>query len=126
MPTWLIIVLLVLLILAVGGALARRGQLARTGGAFAASLEKANRDLATAAAADRGWDREALEAAARRIFAEQRGVEPQRLVLVEVLDEPGTDEDRAVFHAEHGGASHTLTLGRRDGKWVAAGGAPTG
>jgi hypothetical protein len=121
MPTWLLIVLIVLVVLAVGGAIARRAQLARTRGAFDASLERANRDLATAAAADRGWDRATMESAARRIFAEQRGAEPERLLLVEVLDRPGTDEDQAVFHAEFGGTTQAVTLGRRGGDWVRAG-----
>jgi hypothetical protein len=118
MPTWLIIVLAVLIVLAVGGAIARRAQLQRTRGAFDASLEKVNRDLVAAAAADRGWDRDRLETAARRLFAEERGAEPDGLTLVEVIDMPGTDEDRAVFRAEHAGASHRLTLGRRAGEWV--------
>jgi hypothetical protein len=117
-PTWLIIVLVVLLVLAVGGTIARRAQLARSRSAFDASLERVNRDLATAAASDRGWDRTSLEAAARRIFAQERGTEPDALTLVEVLDRPGTDDDRAVFRAEHAGAAHALTLGRREGEWV--------
>jgi hypothetical protein len=118
MPTWLIIVLAVLLVLIVGGAIARRAQLARSRAAFDASLERVNSDLAAAAAQDRGWDRATLEAAARRVFAEQRGAEPEALTLVEVLDRPGTDQDQAVFRAEHGGSAHTLTLGREHGDWV--------
>jgi hypothetical protein len=118
MPTWLIIVLVVLLVLAVGGYFARRAQLARTRGAFEASLAKVDRDLAAAAAADRGWDRSLLEAAARRAFAAERGAEPDHLVLVEVFDRPGTDEDRAVFRAEHSGGVHHVTLGRRGEEWV--------
>jgi Tfp pilus assembly protein PilX len=121
-PTWLIVVLAVLLVLAVGGALARRAQLARSRAAFERSLERVNRELAAAAAQDRGWDRETLEAAARRIFAAERGAEPEDLELVEVLDRPGTDEDRAVFRARHGGKTHTLTLGRARGQWVAGSG----
>jgi uncharacterized Ntn-hydrolase superfamily protein len=118
-PTWLLIVLIVLVVLAVGGAIARRAQLARTRNAFEESLERANRDLAAAAAEDRGWDRATLESAARRVFAERRGSEPERLLLVEVLDRPGTDEDHAVFHAELGGRVEHLRLGRRGGEWVA-------
>jgi uncharacterized Ntn-hydrolase superfamily protein len=117
-PTWLIIVIVVLLVLAVGGAIARRAQLARTLPAFEDSLERVNRDLARAAAEDRGWDRETLEAAARLVFTNQRGTEPDRLVLVEVRDRPGTEEDQAVFRAEEGGAAHRLTLGRKGGDWV--------
>jgi Sec-independent protein translocase protein TatA len=116
MPTWLIIVIVVLLLLAAGGAIARSRQLARSRPAFQRSLEQVNRDLAAAAAADRGWDRATLEAAARRIYSEQRGgAEPPELVLVEVLDRPGTDEDQAVFRC----GKEQLTLGRRDGEWVA-------
>jgi hypothetical protein len=117
-PTWLIIVLIVLLVLAVGGSIARRAQLARSRSAFEESLERVNRDLAAAAASDRGWDRATLEAAARRIYAQQSGAEPDSLTLVEVLDRPGTDDDRAVFRTERSGAAHALTLGRRDGEWV--------
>jgi uncharacterized Ntn-hydrolase superfamily protein len=118
MPTWLIIVIIVLVVLIVGGVIARRAQLARTRPAFETSLDRVNRDLAAAAAEDRGWDRDTLESAARRVFAEQRGSEPELLVLVEVRDRPGTEEDQAVFRAEHGGSAHRLTLGRSDGAWV--------
>ncbi len=118
MPVWLIVVLAVLLVLAVGGAVARRAQLTRSRAAFETSLERVNRDLAEAAAQDRGWDRDTLETAARRIFEQERGAEPDALVLVEVLDRPGTDDDRAVFRAEQSGTAHALTLGRRQGEWV--------
>ena len=114
MPTWLIIVIAVLVLLAVGGVIARRRQLARSRPAFEASLEQVNRDLAAAAAADRGWDRATLEETARRIYAHERGGEPPELTLVEVLDRPGTDDDQAVFRC---GNEH-LTLGRRGGEWV--------
>jgi hypothetical protein len=114
-PTWLIIVIVVLLLLAIGGYFARKRQLERSRPAFDRSLEQVNRDLAAAAAADRGWDRETLETAARRIYSEQRGgSEPPELTLVEVLDRPGTDEDQAVFRC----GDEWLTLGRRDGEWV--------
>jgi hypothetical protein len=118
MPTWLIIVLAVLVVLAVGGFLARRALTRRTEGEFRARLEQANHDLAQAAAADRGWDRATLEASARRIYAEQRGAEPAQLLLTEVLDRPGTEDDYAVFTVEGEGRRETLTLGRRDGEWV--------
>lgn len=114
MPTWLIIVIVVLLLLAAGGVYARSRQLKRSRPAFERSLEQVNRDLAAAAAADRGWSRDTLEEAARRIYAEQRGGEPPELVLVEVLDRPGTDQDQAVFRC----GDERLTLGRRDGEWV--------
>ena len=121
MPTWLIIVLVVLLVLAVGGVIARNMQLRRTQGAFRERVERANHDLAEAAAADRGWDRAILETAARRICAEQRGAEPSELLLVEVLDRPGTDEDQAIFQVDSEGRREHLKLGRRDGEWMLEG-----
>jgi hypothetical protein len=112
-PIWVIIVV-VLLLLAIGGYFARTQQLKRSRPAFERSLDQVNRELAAAAASDRGWDRSTLEDAARRIYASERGGDPPDLLLVEVRDRPGTDEDQAVFRC---GDEH-LTLGRRDGEWV--------
>jgi hypothetical protein len=120
-PTWLIIVLVVLLVLVVGGVIARTMQLRRTQAAFRERVEQANHDLAEAAAADRGWDRSTLESAARRHCAERQGSEPSELLLVEVLDRPGTDEDQAIFQIKSEGRTQHLTLGRRDGEWVLEG-----
>jgi hypothetical protein len=111
---WFVIVLIVLVVLAVAGYFVRRAQLRRSRPALERSLEHVNRDLAAAAAADRGWDRSTLEDAARRIYADERGGEPPDLLLVEVRDRPGTDEDKAVFRC----GSEVLTLGRRGGEWV--------
>ena len=117
MPLWLIIVLVVLVVLTVGGAIARTRQLKRTRPAFERALAKVDHDLAAAAASDRGWDRELLETSARRICAERYGAEPEELTLVEVIDKPGTEEDQAVFDVSAGGDRHRLVLGRRDGDW---------
>jgi hypothetical protein len=117
MPLWLIIVIVVFLVLAAGGVIARRRQLARTRPAFERSLTQADQDLAAAAAADRGWDRDRLEAAARRAFADRHGgAPPGTLTLVEVLDRPGKDEDEAVFEAD----GQRVVLGRRGDDWIAA------
>jgi Tfp pilus assembly protein PilX len=113
-PHWFVIVLIVLAVLAVAGFLARRAQLRRSRPAFERSLDQVNRDLAEAAAQDRGWDRATLEDAARRIYASERGADPTDLLLIEVRDRPGTDEDQAVFRC----GNERLTLGRRDGEWV--------
>src|SRR3954462_6771436 len=119
-PTWLIIVIVVLIVLAAGGILARSQQLKRSRPAFERNLAEVEHDLVAAAAADRGWNREHLEAAARRIGSEHLGAEPEELTLVEVLDLPGTDEDQAVFDVRAAGKRHRLVLGRRDGDWVLA------
>ena len=120
MPVWLDIVvvgvILVLALLAVGGVIARRRQLAATEARFEANLAQVNRDLAAAHAEDRGWARDGLDAAARAAWAEARpGTEPGDLTLVQIVDRPGTDDDKAVFRSTAGAR---LTLGRRDGEWV--------
>jgi hypothetical protein len=131
-PLWLIIVLVVLLALVVGGIVAANRRLARTRGSFDRHLAQVNRDLAAALAEDRGWDPVLLEAAVRREW-EARGpdVEPDEITLYEVLDRPGTVEDKAVYRIAAGGRSALLTLGRHDGEWtfdsleeLAGGGAP--
>jgi hypothetical protein len=119
MPLWLIIVLVVLLLLAVGGVIARTRQLARNEQHFEEHLERVNRELAAALAQDRGWEPVGLEAAARREWEERReGAEPDEVTLYEVFDRPGTSEDRAVFRFRSGGRSELLTLGRHDGEWT--------
>jgi hypothetical protein len=114
MPTWLIIVLVVILVLAVGGAIATRRRMAARAERFEHNLAQVNQDLAAAHAEDRGWEPSALDAAARRVYAAERGSEPAELELVQVIDRPGTDDDHAVFTIGH----ERLTLGRRDGEWV--------
>ena len=121
METWEIIVLVVvavLILLAVGGAYARRRQLEGSQGRFDANLLQVNRDLAAAHAEDRGWERTVLEGAAREAYAAERGgSDTGELELMQVIDRPGTDEDKAVFRCGPEGRDR-LTLGRRDGQWV--------
>jgi type II secretory pathway pseudopilin PulG len=80
-------------------------------------IEAADAALAEARAQDRGWERATIEAAARAAVAPQ---EVSALHLVQVVDKPGTDADQAVFRVVGAdGSEHTVTLGRRDGAWVA-------
>ena len=123
MPTWLVIVLAVfvalVLILALGGAYGRRRQLEATRGRFDAHLAQINADLAEAHAQDRGWARDGLEAAARAAYsAERGGAEPEELALVQIVDRPGKDDDKAVFRVASGGREERLTLARQRGDWV--------
>jgi hypothetical protein len=84
-------------------------------------IAAANEALAEARAADRGWDPQTMEAAAREAFAALHpGVEPTAVHLVQVVDKPGTDEDLAVFRIEAAGRQEHITLGRRDGRWIPA------
>jgi hypothetical protein len=121
--TWLEIVLgvlvLLIVLLAVGGVIARNRQLERTRGRFDENLAQVNEDLAAAHAADRGWARDTLDEAARAAWAQERpGEEPEQLMLVQIVDNPGTDEDKAVYEVAAGGRTQRLTLGRRDGAWI--------
>ena len=122
MPTWLAILIVVfvllIVVLAVGGALGRRRQLEATRDRFDAHLAEVNRDLAAAHAEDRGWAREGLEAAARDAYAAERGAAPGELTLVQIVDRPGTDDDKAVFVVTADGREERLTLGRHGGDWV--------
>jgi hypothetical protein len=105
-----------LLLLAVGGAIAQRRRLAATETQFRASLEQADRDLAAAHAADNGWDRDRMEAAVRAAYADPI----DELALVQVIDNPGKDADQAIFRIVSGGQERTLTLARSGDDWVAA------
>jgi hypothetical protein len=116
------VIVVVLVLLAIGGAVAnarRRAPRAQ----LEASVDEVNRALAAALAADRGWEPGQLAAAARRAFeAERPGVEVREQALVAVLDRPGTDRDEAVFRfVTADGRRDRLRLGRSDGQWVSRG-----
>ena len=116
----LVILGLLLLLAAVGSIAATRRN--RAGAAqFSASLTAVDRQLAAATANDHGWERATLDAAARGAFAEQRaGSEIEALELIQIVDEPGTDSDLAIYRVTAvGGAVARLTLGRREGVWYA-------
>ena len=123
MPTWLAIVIgvfvLLVIVLAVGGAYARRRQLESGRGRFDRHLARVNEELAAAHAADRGWEREGLESAARAAYAAERdGAQPDQLMLIQIVDPPGTENDKAVFRVTADGRDEHLTLGRRGDDWV--------
>lgn len=125
MPVWLIVIVVivgVLLLLAIGGAIATTRHRSRTEGRFGAGVAQANRALAAALADDRGWEPAGLRAAATRAFsAERPGVEVRGLELVAVHDRPGTDSDEAVFRLMTPEGQAHVTLGRSGGEWVSRG-----
>jgi hypothetical protein len=126
MPDWLLVILIafgaLLLLLALGGAVANARRQRRLQGRFDADLDEVNRALAEAHAGDKGWEPAALEATARRFFERERpGQEVRGLTLVQVVDRIGTEEDKAVFRVETPDGTARLRLGRRDGEWVSEG-----
>ena len=122
LPAILIILAALIVVLFVGGLIAsgrRRQMLAKQ---LHAQVEAADAALAQARAGDRGWDRAKIDAAARGVLADRRpGTDVRDLHLIQVVDRPGTDADEAVLRAVlNDGGEETVTLGRRDGAWVAA------
>ena len=111
----LLVFAVLVVVLAIGGyiAVSRRREAERS--ALLARAREADRHLALAHALDKGWERAGLEAAARSVYAQRHGNDPERLTLVQVVDRPGIEEDEAVFDAD----GEKIVLGRRDGDWVA-------
>jgi hypothetical protein len=119
LATVVVAVVAVLLLLALGGMVANARRRRALEPRLEASLDEVNRRLAEARGADKGWERGALEDAAGRAFAELRPGEAVReQVLVQVVDRPGTEEDKAVFRVRSDAGVAYLTIGRRDGAWV--------
>jgi hypothetical protein len=114
----LIVMGALVLVILIGGLVASRRREAEHGGAWRAEVRGADRALQDARAADKGWDRPALEEAARRALAEQRpgfGVAELHLVLVD--DRPGEAEDRAHFVAVGAEGEARIVLCRGSGGW---------
>ena len=80
-------------------------------------LRQAERELAKAHAADKGWDPATVEAAARAVAQQRFGADVASLQLVQVIDKPGTDADQAVFRVQTADGEHAITLGRSGGVW---------
>jgi hypothetical protein len=109
----LIVVAVVAAALAVGGYLATRKRSAADVD-YSRHVAAADQALQRARAADKGWDRPALEAAAASALRDHRpGFSFDELHLVLVDDRPGITEDRAHFAAvgEDGQARVVLVRG---------------
>lgn len=109
-----VVLVVLLLLLAVGGYVATRRRYEADGRALHRRAQEADQHLAEAHAADKGWERSALEAAARRVYADRHGRDPAALMLVQVVDRPGIEEDEAVFDAD----GERLVLGRTGDGWA--------
>jgi type II secretory pathway pseudopilin PulG len=113
----ILVVIAVLLLLAVGGYIAQARRQPQLAESLRGRIEAADAALAAARAEDRGWERATMESAARAAVAPR---EVTALHLIQVVDQPGTDADEAVFRAEHpDGDATTVILGRRAGEWTA-------
>lgn len=110
----LVVLLVLLVLLFVGGYVANRRHYRAEEADLRRRIEEANERLAAARAEDKGWDRATMEAAVRDAV----GGPVQELELVQVVDNPGTDADEAVFRVQAAGGSREVVLGRRDGAWV--------
>ncbi|HWH94004.1 MAG TPA: hypothetical protein VNT03_09090 [Baekduia sp.] len=111
------VIVVLALILFVGGLVASGRRRDAMDADLRARIEAADAALADARAQDKGWERATIEAAARAAIAP---TEVRELHLIQVVDRPGTDADQAVFRVVGAdGGERTVTLGRRDGAWVA-------
>ena len=109
----LIVFGVLVVLLFIGGYIANSRRRDAERAALHARAREADRHIADAHAQDKGWERAALEDAARAAYIAQHGREPERLTLVQVVDRPGVDEDEAVFDAD----GSELVMGRRGGEW---------
>ena len=109
------------LLLVIGGYFAAERRQRERERELLAQLQAADRELAQAHASDKGWERSALEGAARQAVAERFGddADVQALQLVQVLDRPGVDADQAIFRVQTPDGEHRITLGRAGGVWGA-------
>ena len=117
----IIVVFVLLVVLLIVGGLIANARRARGGEAeLHAALREADRALAAARAVDRGWDREAMEVAARAAFAARSPAAIGELLLLQVVDRPGTEEDQALFRVVTDAGSEEILLVRNEGAWGAA------
>jgi hypothetical protein len=119
----IIVVVFVLLVvlLAVGGIIASDRRRREHADELRFAVREADQALALARAGDRGWDRDLLEAAAREAFAARSPVEPLELLLVQVVDRPGTEEDQALFRVITEVGSEEILLIRHGDSWTTPG-----
>jgi hypothetical protein len=115
-----IIVVALLVLLIVGGVVANARRSREEVGDLRTTLLEADRALAQARADDRGWERAALEAAARAAFAARSPVDVRELQLLKVIDRPGTEHDQALFRVVTDVGSEEILLARRGDGWASA------
>lgn len=116
----LIVIGAIVVLFAIGGAIAVAKRSRQQDATFGEHLEAADAMLEQARAADRGWHRDTMEAAARDAIAQSRpGWDYDDLHLVLVDDRPGVNEDRAHFMAVGAGGQARVILARQGDTWIA-------
>jgi hypothetical protein len=110
-------------LLFVGGYIARRRHDRELAPDYLRHIAEADNALEQARAADRGWDRDLMERTAREALAAAHpGTTFDRLHLVLVDDRPGVEQDRAHFEAWDGDRPVRVVLTRSDAGWAAEAG----
>ena len=108
------------ILLFVGGYIARRRHDRELAPDYLRHIAEADNALEQARAEDRGWHRGEMEALARQALeASHPGTAFERLHLVLVDDQPGVHEDRAHFEAWDGKRPVKVVLTRSDAGWAA-------
>ena len=114
----IVIVFAVLVVLLIVGGLIANGRRTRDQeDETLIAVREADQALALARASDRGWERAVLEAAAREAFAARSPVEVRELLLMQVVDRPGTEEDQALFRVITDVGSEEILLVRHGDAW---------
>jgi hypothetical protein len=117
----LIIVVVLLVLLIVGGLVANGRRAREQEDETLSAVREADQALALARASDRGWERAVLEAAAREAFAARSPAEVRELLLMRVVDRPGTEEDQALFRVVTDVGSEEILLVRHGDTWSTPG-----
>jgi hypothetical protein len=115
----ILIVVVILAVLVAGGLVASARRARAQEPELHDRLEEADRHLAAAQAEDRGWERSTMETAVRQAFAERSPAEPREVLLLQVLDRPGIEDDEAVFRVVTDAGAEDVRLVRRAGDWAA-------
>jgi hypothetical protein len=112
-----IVIVILVVLLIVGGLIANARRTRDQEDETRIAVREADQALALARASDRGWERAVLEAAAREAFAARSPAEVRELLLMRVVDRPGTEEDQALFRVVTDAGSEEILLVRHGDAW---------
>ena len=113
----IVVFVLLVILLVVGGLIANERRTRSQEDELRFAVREADQALALARAGDRGWERDVMEAAAREAFAARSPVEVRELLLMQVVDRPGTEEDQALFRVVTDAGSEEILLVRQGDAW---------